>query len=101
MPFSPMEWPEVRKLAGIMRIGKKYELDDIFDEALDRLKAQFPWTIPAYDSFLSNKYMDFPDWIRYLFNDIVCLGEEMAIWSILPITYYLGIYYTKSVVSPR
>ncbi len=101
MHFSLMRWPEVRKLAGMMRIGKKYQLDDIFEEALERLKARLPWTIAAYDSSLYEDYSDFPEWIMIFSNDIICLGEEMAIWSILPIAYYLGTYYAQGIVSPR
>ena len=54
MHFSSVKWPNVRQLAGMMRIGKKYQLDYIFEEALERLKAQFPQTIIAYDSFMND-----------------------------------------------
>ena len=50
MHFSSVKWPNVRQLAGMMRIGKKYQLDYIFEEALERLQTQFPQTLDAYDS---------------------------------------------------
>ena len=100
MHFSPIKWPNVRKIAGMMRIGKKYQLDDIFEEAWERLKAQFPENLEAYDSLMDEGII-FPDWIVTWYNDIISLGEEMALWSILPITYYLAIYYGSSAVSQR
>ncbi len=99
MPFSPVKWPNVRKLEGMMRIGKKYQLDDIFDESLERLKAQFPQTLDAYDSSMNDALCEFSDWILDSFEDIMRFGEEMALWSILPITYYSSTYYEQSVVS--
>lgn len=90
-----MKRPNVRKLASMMRLGKKYQLDDIFQEALTRLKDQFPQTHDAYDS-ISNAFCD---WIVTYFEDIVCFGEEMALWSILPITYYIAASDEESIVS--
>lgn len=98
MPFSPLKWPDVRKLAGMMRLGKKYQLDDIFGEALMRLKVQFPETLDAYDS-LTSCSNELCEWIAAYFQDIACLGEEMALWSILPITYYIATEHKQSIVS--
>ena len=88
----------MRKIAGMMRLGKKYQLDDIFEEALKRLKAQFPATLAARD-FVTTGSNELPDWVEAHFHDITNLGEEMALWSILPIAYYTAASYEENIVS--
>ncbi|KJA19709.1 hypothetical protein HYPSUDRAFT_69051 [Hypholoma sublateritium FD-334 SS-4] len=86
----PTKWPDVRKLAGMMRLGKKYQLDDIFQEALTRLEDQFPQELDA-DHSTDCISDELHSWIESNFEDIACIGEEMALWGILPFTYYLAV----------
>ena len=99
MLSSATKWPDVGKLAGMMRIGKKYQLNNIFEEAMTRLKDQFPPTLASNDStdFISTQ---FHEWMDEYFEDIICIGEEMALWSILPAAYYLEVSSYPSIVSP-
>ena len=80
-----------------MRIGKKYQFDGIFKEAVERLKAPFPKSLGA----MTDDRSQFPGWVMADFEDIASLCEEMAIWSILPFTYYLVTCYEGTVVSQR
>ena len=93
-----LQWPDVRKLGGMMRIGKKYQLDNIFEEALTRFKTQFPQTVAARD-FITARSTKFYEWTKDYFKDITDLGEEMALWSILPIAYYTVASNSKNIVS--
>lgn len=81
-----------------MRIGKKYQLDNIFEEALARFKAQFPQTVAARD-FIAARSTKFYEWTKDYFKDITDLGEEMALWSVLPIAYYTVASNSKNMVS--
>ena len=70
MHFSSVKWPNVRQIAGMMRIWKKYQLDDIFEEALERLQTQFPQALSAYDS-MNDDLNEFSDWILENFEDMI------------------------------
>ncbi len=66
---------------------------------MTRLKDQFPQNLSSNNSadLISG---DFKNWIKKYFEDIIGIGEEMALWSILPATYYFEASSYKSLVSP-
>ncbi|KJA19711.1 hypothetical protein HYPSUDRAFT_44000 [Hypholoma sublateritium FD-334 SS-4] len=94
-----LKWPDVGRLAGMMRLGKKYQIDDIFAEALARLRAQFPRTLAARDAMTAGGNMELCEWISKYFQVITRLGEEMGLWSILPVAYYMAASYEENIPS--
>ena len=77
---------------------KKYQLDGIFEEAVKRLKAQFPENLTIHDSMAVTSGAFF-QWIDTYFPQISRLAEEMALWSILPLTYYTAASCDDTIVS--
>lgn len=74
-------------LAAMLRLGKKYEIDYLRDEALTRLTSEFPRTLkemqllPPEYSYIKHQ--------KGILYDIINLARETAVYSILPVAFYL------------
>lgn len=73
----------------MLRLGTKYDFNALREEALLRLRSEFPSTIKEWE-LLPSEYTHMQDHDGILF-DIVNLALEQGIGSILPIAYYLCI----------
>ena len=79
-----------------MRLGSKYEFEDLREEALFRLRAAFPTTLEVWDA-TAHDYTIPPR--PSLLIDIVNLALEQGIMSILPSAYFLCIESGEDIVS--
>lgn len=74
-------------VAAMLRIGKKYKLNHLHDEAITRLQSEFPSTLENWE-VMSPEYTHIVLQKGILF-DIVNLATECGVWSIFPAAYYL------------
>ncbi|KAJ3516380.1 hypothetical protein NMY22_g14221 [Coprinellus aureogranulatus] len=87
--YNPREAIEFNVLAAMIRMGRKYEIDYLRDEALVRLTMEFPTTLAEWDK-LPHYYTQIVHQNGILF-DIINLAQQSDIKSILPAAYYLCI----------
>jgi hypothetical protein len=71
----------------MLRIGKKYKLNHLHDEAIVRLQSEFPSTLKEWEG-LSPEYTHIVFQKGILF-DIVNLATDCGVQSIFPAAYYL------------
>jgi hypothetical protein len=76
-------------VAAMLRLGSKYEFQHLREEALVRLRAEFPTTLGDWDR-LPSDFTHIQEQKGILF-DIVNLALEQGLLSILPAAYYLCI----------
>ena len=81
LPFSVV--------AAMLRLGSKYEFNHLREDALFRLRAEFPTTLETWDE-LPPEYTYILEQDGILF-DIINLAIEQGLWSILPSAYYVCI----------
>jgi hypothetical protein len=87
--YNPREAVEFNVLAAMIRMGRKYEIDYLREEALVRLTTEFPTTLTEWDK-LPHFYTQIVHQNGILF-DIINLALQNDIKSILPAAYYLCI----------
>ena len=71
-------------LAAILRLGKKYEIDYLYDEGLERLRLEFPKTLEQWNTS-SQQYSHIDDDGEV--HKIIQLCYEFSIPSCLPCAY--------------
>ena len=71
----------------MLRIGKKYKLNHLLNEAITRLQSEFPSTLEEWE-VMSPEYTHVVFQKGILF-DIVNLATECGVRSIFPAAYYL------------
>ncbi|KAJ7185868.1 hypothetical protein C8R46DRAFT_1061938 [Mycena filopes] len=49
-PFVPRDWQPYPVIASMLRLGKKYDMQEPKEAALQRIRAEFPNTLAEYDS---------------------------------------------------
>jgi len=72
----------------MLRLGSKYEINHLREDALFRLRADFPTTLDNWDELCGHKHILEEDGILY---DLINLAIEQGLWSILPAAYYFCI----------
>ncbi|KAJ3528880.1 hypothetical protein NMY22_g9225 [Coprinellus aureogranulatus] len=93
--FMPSDRLHFLVVAAMMRLGKKYEIDHLREQALARLKREFPCTLAEYNE------LDTRDWTHFLFPydetydtghkmklSMVNLAHECNLNTILPALYF-------------
>ncbi|KDR67625.1 hypothetical protein GALMADRAFT_257854 [Galerina marginata CBS 339.88] len=73
-----------RRLAAILRLGKKYEIDYLRDEGLQRLRLKFPSSLDLWDESYYDCLYTVSETLRY---DAINLAHELSIQTILPALY--------------
>ena len=71
-------------LAAILPLGKKYEIDYLYDEGLERLRLEFPKTLEQWNTS-SQQYSHIEDGGEV--HKIIQLCYEFSILSCLPCAY--------------
>ncbi|KAK7025085.1 BTB domain-containing protein [Favolaschia claudopus] len=85
VPISKLPFSAV---AALVRLGRKYEFQDLHDSAVGRLTARFPTTLEGYDALKA-----FPDrwstidWYSGLIFDAISLATENNLFAVLPCAY--------------
>jgi hypothetical protein len=83
----------------MIRLGRKYDIDHLRDEALLRLTVEFPTTLSEWENLAPNYtqiiHEEENDGLLY---DIVNLAHQNDIKSILPAAYYLCLQEIVSLV---
>ncbi|PPQ74638.1 hypothetical protein CVT24_004232, partial [Panaeolus cyanescens] len=101
--FTPLGNPTVResmdfaKVSAYLRLGIKYEILDLRDHAIHRLKGQYPSSFKkATDSFKMTPYIKLGDATHF---DVINLLHQEGLLSALPMAYFMAIhqYDTKAI----
>ncbi|CAA7266040.1 unnamed protein product [Cyclocybe aegerita] len=81
---------QVDQISAMLRMGKKYEIDYLMNEALQRLRCNYPTTLAVWDeSFDSSNPNPIEDVNDSVLNaGIISLGHEHSIFTILPSAYF-------------
>lgn len=94
--YANAKVPHFLVLAGMLRVGKKYEIDHLKDDALARLKAGFPTTLDEYCEIqdFGWTHFDFPTDEVYTTDckklcAVVRLAHECGLQTILPSLYMM------------
>ncbi|KAJ7880071.1 hypothetical protein B0H14DRAFT_2500468 [Mycena olivaceomarginata] len=77
-----LPFPVVR---AFIRLGRKYDFEDLFDSAVASLGSHYPTSIEAYNAEPPQTRIE---WYSALHFDIINLAIENNIWSALPCAYY-------------
>lgn len=73
----------------MVRLGKKYELEELRQEAKRLLKAQFPESLQDLENLLKGE--EFSAWLKNDICRILWIAEESKLRSVLPIAYYMAL----------
>jgi hypothetical protein len=78
-------------IGALIRLGRKYNIENLLDSAVSRLTFENPTTLKEYDALLpeiekyaTTRIVQYPG----IFFDIVSLARENDILSVLPAAYY-------------
>ncbi|CAA7261819.1 unnamed protein product [Cyclocybe aegerita] len=80
--YAPGKLPTLTQIMAMLRLGRKYDVDFLYQEALRRLQFEFPSTLAAFNPG-QPVYKQF-SWQPGALFDVVTLAQEMRIHSILP-----------------
>ncbi|KAK7025086.1 BTB domain-containing protein [Favolaschia claudopus] len=80
IPFSAV--------AALVRLGRKYEFQDLYDSAVGRLTASLPATLEEYDALkpYPDRWSTF-DSYRGIHFDVIALATEHDLFKVLPCAY--------------
>ena len=81
--FNSDKTISVERIAAMVRLGRKYELTTLYEEAMRRLQSDFPSDLPAWKKVCVQKRRNFTQNKRNLI-DIVNLAVEQNLLSVLP-----------------
>ncbi|KAK7025093.1 BTB domain-containing protein [Favolaschia claudopus] len=77
-----LPFPVVRAL---IRLGRKYDFEYLYDSALARLRKEFPATLEEYDACEKSTTIEDDGWLTH---DVISLARENEILSVLPAAYH-------------
>ncbi|EIW79937.1 hypothetical protein CONPUDRAFT_138082 [Coniophora puteana RWD-64-598 SS2] len=84
-------------VAAFLRLGKKYDIPHLFQEAKSRMVADFPSSFTAFHSGLTENWKVTSPWEVTLSKDIIFaminLAREMDFHVVLPAAYYMCLGY--------
>ncbi|KDQ56618.1 hypothetical protein JAAARDRAFT_131820 [Jaapia argillacea MUCL 33604] len=87
--FRPMENPQPFAVAAsLLRLGKKYAIRRVYDEALSCLTHEFPSTLEGWERAESTDYSRLQYYVG-LEIDVINVVREINLPSLLPILFYL------------
>ncbi len=86
-------------LAAMIRLGRKFDFQNLFEFAVARLTAQYPATLEKSDAFESEQKEPYIERYIGLHFDLITLASENNIVSVLPCAYYRAME-SFSLVSP-
>ncbi|CAA7266016.1 unnamed protein product [Cyclocybe aegerita] len=87
----------IGRLAAMLRLGKKYDIAYLRDEALKRFRSEFPTTLEAFDASYGDTRgpsidYDSPSDLDDI-STIICLSQEHGLPSIMPAACFNLVYY--------
>jgi len=77
--------PRFSIVSALLRLGKKYDIESLYEDALERLQSEFPSSLSAYLE-LSDTF-SFIEYHPGLLHDCINLALETNTLSILPTAY--------------
>ncbi|KDR69190.1 hypothetical protein GALMADRAFT_256033 [Galerina marginata CBS 339.88] len=83
--YKPTNAASLSRLWSMLRFGRKYEFEDLYKEAKERLKHCLPNSLDSWDK----KYKELGPWLPYHPFDFANLLVEFGIKSLLPVAYYI------------
>jgi hypothetical protein len=88
---KPLPFPLI---AGLVRLGRKYDFKELLDAAVECLMLENPTTLEEYDAlrtpdgrYIMKRIVDYPG----IFFDILTLARECNMLSVLPCAYVRAI----------
>ncbi|KII84010.1 hypothetical protein PLICRDRAFT_118796 [Plicaturopsis crispa FD-325 SS-3] len=72
-------------IASILRVSKKYDIQHLYEKALEYLTAEFPGTLDDWDS----RSIRIPSFNNGHYFDVINLARELTLPIILPAAFYL------------
>ncbi|KAF8216732.1 hypothetical protein K438DRAFT_2007521 [Mycena galopus ATCC 62051] len=76
-------------IGGLIRLGRKYAIKEIFDSALARLRSEYPTALEAYDKMPDGfESIELDPALEF---DTIILADENNISTILPCAYYCAL----------
>ncbi|KAF8216796.1 hypothetical protein K438DRAFT_1925829 [Mycena galopus ATCC 62051] len=85
--FHSQERLPLPAVGALIRLGRKYEVKDLFASAVARLTAEYPTTLDRYDTVqqavFSGRITE-----TYADIDVIALANETNLQSVLPSAYY-------------
>lgn len=79
----------IRLIAVMLRLGKKYDMGHFLKEAVARLHYEFPRNLCDWDLISDQPFSKIEQSGELALLDIIILGREAGLQSILPLAYYL------------
>ncbi|KAF8216778.1 hypothetical protein K438DRAFT_1797818 [Mycena galopus ATCC 62051] len=73
-------------IAALIRLGRKYDFNNLFDSAVARLTSEYPTTLQEFDAS-ADDFVSVEEYSGFEF-DMISLATEHNILSILPVAYY-------------
>ncbi|KZP21992.1 hypothetical protein FIBSPDRAFT_825261 [Athelia psychrophila] len=78
--------PKFGMVAAFLRLGKKYDIPQLRDEALLILRSAFSSTLQGFDGRAKNSFFEYDGKYRYF--QIISLARETGILDLLPMAFY-------------
>ncbi|KAF9034391.1 hypothetical protein BJ165DRAFT_1513537 [Panaeolus papilionaceus] len=85
--YDSMHKIRFKEVSALLRLGSKYDISSLRDNALQRLRAEFPTTLDEWDR-LDVEYKTMSDSVDICLFDVITLAYNEGILSILPVLYY-------------
>jgi hypothetical protein len=76
-------------IAVMVRLGKKYDMEHFLQEAVARLKHEFPRNLSDWDLLSGQSFSKITYFGDVVLLDIIILAREAGLQSILPLAYYV------------
>jgi len=76
-------------IAVMLRLGKKYDMEHFFDEAVARLQYEFPRNLSDWDKISGQSSSKIVESGDVAMLDIIILAREAGLQSVLPLACYL------------
>ncbi|KAJ6519075.1 hypothetical protein C8R45DRAFT_950164 [Mycena sanguinolenta] len=77
-------------VGAFIRLGRKYDFEDLFDSAVARLISTCPATLEEYDALRGRSST--VEWYTGAYLDIIALASENNVLSALPCAYYRAVH---------
>lgn len=84
----------------MLRLGSKYDFEHLRQEALFRLRADFPTSLDAWDEAIATGAHTHITGRPGLIVDVINLALEQDLFSILPSAYYACVEEDANIVRP-
>ncbi|KAF7984327.1 hypothetical protein HWV62_15323 [Athelia sp. TMB] len=78
--------PKFGMVAAFLRLGKKYDIPQLRDEALSVLRSAFSSTLKGFDGRAKNSFWEYDGKYRYF--QIIGLARETGTLDLLPMAFY-------------